>query len=150
MDYKYAKENYNKLRAEAMAQGKKFSLFDFKERKMVDRKEYLKAYYRDHCDKLIARSAEWTKKNLKRVYENRKKYYEKYPWLKFKNNAKARCNNKNCSDYKYYGAKGIRYEITDEELRLLWIKCNASEIKNPSLRRIELLKNYTYENCRFK
>jgi len=62
---------------------------------------------------------------------------------------KNRCTNKNIRDYKWYGAKGIKCLITEEELKELYIRDNAKDMKRPSIDREDSNKDYTFDNCRF-
>lgn len=60
-----------------------------------------------------------------------------------------RCNNPKRPAYKYYGAKGIKNEITIAELYYLWIRDHAHLMDCPSIDRIYSKQNYTLKNCRF-
>jgi hypothetical protein len=62
---------------------------------------------------------------------------------------KQRCTNQNQECYKYYGGRGIKCLITEEELKKLWKRDNASKMICPSIDRIENNGNYTVDNCRF-
>jgi len=71
------------------------------------------------------------------------------PGYKHWKSVRQRCNNKNASNYKYYGAKGIKTEITLEEINELYERDNAKEMKQAHLSRKDHNKNYTFENCFF-
>lgn len=60
-----------------------------------------------------------------------------------------RCNNKNCKDYKNYGARGIKCLITEEEISALMVRDNYWGLKKPSIDRKNNNGDYTFENCRF-
>jgi len=62
---------------------------------------------------------------------------------------KGRCNNKNHHAYKYYGGKGIKCLITEEELKKLWLRDKAYLMKKPSIDREDNDNNYCYDNCQF-
>lgn len=77
------------------------------------------------------------------------KYYRLNPWKKFFNKMNQRCNNPKCDSYKYYGGKGIRVRITENEIKKLWLRDKAYELTQPSLDRKDNTKDYTFENCQF-
>jgi hypothetical protein len=56
---------------------------------------------------------------------------------------------KDKNDYKYYGERGIQCLITEEEIKVLYEQHNASQMKRPSIDRIDNDGNYCVENCRF-
>lgn len=62
---------------------------------------------------------------------------------------KQRCNNPNSNNYIYYGMKGIKCLITVEEIKELWERDEAFNMKKPSIDRIDNDGNYEYSNCRF-
>lgn len=43
-------------------------------------------------------------------------YYKIKPWKKFYNKVNQRCNNPRCDKFKYYGGKGIKALLTEEEI----------------------------------
>lgn len=73
----------------------------------------------------------------------------KSPWLKHASNAKYRCNNPNDSKFKYYGGRGIKYLLTSDEIKRLWIRDKAYLMKQPSIDRKDNNGDYIYKNCRF-
>lgn len=82
-------------------------------------------------------------------YESNKKYRETHPWHRYYENAKQRCLNKNHKRYMYYGGKGIKLEITPYEIKQLWFRDNAKDMRKASIDRINPDGNYTFSNCRF-
>lgn len=63
---------------------------------------------------------------------------------------KYRCTNKNASDYKYYGFKGICVEYSSREYVSWWLR---ERVRFPhsakvSIDRIDHSKNYTFSNIR--
>lgn len=72
-------------------------------------------------------------------------------WLQTLQNIRGRCNAKNpeTKKFKYYAAKGIKCLITANELKALYIRDKASEMKKPSIDRINPKDHYTFENCRY-
>lgn len=84
---------------------------------------------------------------------NRKKYRlnykNKYPWMKSYFNARERCNNKTNNRYSFYGKKGIKFLLTKEEIKEIWVRDSAHLMKRPSIDRIDNNGDYTLENCQF-
>ncbi len=76
-------------------------------------------------------------------------YLKNNPWLVSYYALRARCNNKNCNAYKYYGKKGIKVLITKEQIKELWFRDKAYNMKRPSIDRRNNKNNYTFNNCRF-
>lgn len=76
-------------------------------------------------------------------------YRDKNPWVRFYVNAKQRCQNPKCPAYKWYGAKGVKFCLTLDEVKKLWFKYKAYELEHPSLDRRKSELDYTYDNCRF-
>jgi len=95
------------------------------------------------CDKAYKR------KNSKKIYENNARYVANNPWIKTLSHIIARCSNKKHYGYKYYGGRGIKCLITLEELKQLWFRDKAYEMKKPSIDRIDSKGNYTFSNCRY-
>ena len=83
----------------------------------------------------------------KNLLENIK--YDKFPWRKTLNDIKQRCENPKNPAYKYYGGRGIQNLITEEELKFLWFRDKAFELKRPSIDRINSDGNYEISNCRY-
>lgn len=83
----------------------------------------------------------------------RKKYAEKYkhlnPWIIVYHNAKQRCENQNHNRYQYYGGKGIKFLMTKNEIKQIYLRDQASKMKKPSFDRIDCNDNYIFKNCRF-
>ena len=82
-----------------------------------------------------------------------KKYYytvyKKFPWKEDLHQIKQSCNNSNNKAYKYYGGRGIKCLITEEEIKKLWYRDKAYKMKRPSIDRIDNDGNYEYNNCQF-
>lgn len=78
-----------------------------------------------------------------------KNHHEKYPWKQPFRDIKKRCNNPKNKFYKNYGGRGIKCSITEEEINFLWFRDNASEMKIPTIDRIDNDGDYELSNCRF-
>jgi len=76
-------------------------------------------------------------------------YRTKYPWRYILKNIKTRCTNPNREDYKTYGSRGIECRITEAEIKELWFRDKAYDMKKPSIDRIDNDWHYEYSNCRF-
>lgn len=92
-------------------------------------KHYQKEYRESH------------KKERKEYYKQIKKYT---PWKKILDGIKQRCNNPRVERYKNYGGRGIKCLITAEELKTLWFRDKAYEMKRPSIDRIDNDGNYCF------
>lgn len=66
------------------------------------------------------------------------------PWWKHYASVTRRCRYDH-----WYARKGIQCLITIEEVRILWVRHNAQEMKEPNLDRIDSSKGYFFDNCRF-
>lgn len=75
--------------------------------------------------------------------------YKQNPWLKTLSLIKDRCNNSRNHAYKRYGGRGINCLITAEELKELWFRDKAFEMKKPSIDRVDNNGNYELSNCRY-
>jgi hypothetical protein len=78
-----------------------------------------------------------------------KNYFKKHPWIKSFYHARRRCNNPKHEKYKYYGGKGIKCLLTSEEVKKLWFRDKAYEMKQPTLDRVNGKKHYEFSNCQF-
>jgi hypothetical protein len=78
-----------------------------------------------------------------------KKYKEKYPWKITLKNIKYRCTNPKDINYKNYGGRGIKCEITEDELKFLWFRDKAYDLDRPSIDRKENNGHYKLSNCRY-
>ncbi len=70
-------------------------------------------------------------------------------WKKTISGIKSRCTNKNSPSYPRYGGRGIKCLITESELKTLWIRDKANNLKRPSIDRIDNDGDYIFNNCRF-
>lgn len=90
-----------------------------------------------------------TKKFIEQENIRRKKYLKNNPWINHYRNAKARCNFKYATGYKFYGNRGIKFKMTIEAFKKLWFRDKAYLLKHPSIDRINPDGNYELYNCRF-
>ena len=76
-------------------------------------------------------------------------YHARKPWVRFVEYARRRTKDPNAKSYRWSGGKGIECRISAVEAEILWKRDRASEMKKPSLDRINPDAHYTLENCRF-
>jgi hypothetical protein len=77
------------------------------------------------------------------------KIYMTLPWVKTYRQIKQRVSDKKHVSYPFYGAKGIKLLITKDELRQLWFRDKASEMRRPTIDRIDKNGHYEISNCRY-
>jgi hypothetical protein len=89
-------------------------------------------------------------KNRLKILSQQKEQHKKFPWKSIWHDINKRCYNKNHSMYKYYGGKGIKNLFKSwDEIKTLWFRDKACEMKRPSIDRIDANENYCFNNCRF-
>ena len=71
------------------------------------------------------------------------------PWINSYNNAKQRCENPNNPNYPWWGAKDIKFLLSQEEMNLIWYRDGADYMKFPTIDRINKHGNYELDNCQF-
>jgi len=93
-------------------------------------------------------SSEVDQKRLKhRLYLRR--FRKQKPWMQSIDHAKQRCYNKKDCKYKYYGGRGIKVLLSNEEVEFIWNRDKAHLLKDPTIDRIDSNGNYEISNCRF-
>lgn len=83
-------------------------------------------------------------KDCKNTHKNL--YRKEYPWRKTLSALKQRCKN---MDDPRYGGKGIKALISEEEIKELWFRDKAYNLKEPSIDRLDSDGHYEFGNCRF-
>lgn len=91
-----------------------------------------KHYENNPVDPLIAR----------KHYED---YISKYPWKGTWSSINSRCNY----PIHHYWKKGIKNYLKKDDLKFLWFRDKAYNMKKPSIDRIDNDGHYTLENCRY-
>jgi hypothetical protein len=76
-------------------------------------------------------------------------YVDRNPWYNSYSSARQRCTNPKNPGYARYGGAGIRFMLTMEEVRSLWLRDGAMSMKRPTLDRIMSGGHYELSNCRF-
>lgn len=105
-----------------------------KECTSINNKGYRKRTFKFHRSKIIER-CKIRRKNL--------------PWIYILYGIRQRCENPKASGYSYYGGRGIRCLISEEEIKFLWFRDKAYLLKKPSIHRVNNDGNYCVENCKF-
>ena len=82
-------------------------------------------------------------------YETVKAYRARKPWARPREYARRRCNDPHHREYKGYGGRGIKFNLTMDEAERLFIRDQAHLLTKPSLDRIDPDGDYTFANCRF-
>lgn len=117
------------------------------------RREIGKIYYKQNKKQVNKKHNKYYKQNREKLLKlnkiRHKKHKAEFPWKYILKNIKDRCTNKNRSHYKYYGGRGIKCLITEEELKKLWFRDRAYKMEYPSLDRINNDGNYEVGNCQF-
>jgi len=72
-----------------------------------------------------------------------------YPWYKTWRGINTRCTNPKAVNWKRYGGRGIRNLLTCRDLKRLWFRDRAYELKRPSIDRINNDGDYCTTNCRY-
>jgi len=127
---------------------------------MRDRREYYKQnrrrcieYSRLWRENHPEYNREFAEKHQAKRLENSKRFYEKIKlserWKLHWKAAKYRCNNPNSTYYHCYGGRGIKFKLTLTEVKRIWFRDKAYDLKEPSIDRINNDGDYTVNNIRF-
>ena len=81
--------------------------------------------------------------------EARRKYRALNPWYSHLHGIQYRCSSVSPKDYKYYGSRGIKCFLRMKDVKELWFRDKAHEMKAPSVDRINPQGHYEKNNCRF-
>lgn len=96
---------------------------------------------------------EYQERFNKRHPGRRKQYQEKYntlnPWSANYSSAKNRCNNPKNTNFKRYGGRGIKFLMSLDDFKFIWIRDKAEEMLYPSIDRVDVNGDYVLSNCRF-
>ena len=89
--------------------------------------------------------------NLKKKYDKRAAWRKRNPWARYVEWARRRCNDSDpeSRNYPHYFAKGITCSLTANELKAVWERDGAANMKRPSLDRIDPERGYDLFNVRF-
>lgn len=116
---------------------------------LIKRKEYKQAYYIKHKEEILLKRKRYQKENKDFIKNRRMLRKVNYPWRKAWSAAKQRCTNPNDGKYYRYGARGIKFLLSKEDIKKLWFKHKAWLLKRASLDRKDNDGDYTFKNCQF-
>ena len=124
-------------------------------------KERIKKYYEANKEKrrrylelnrkrTNLRHKEYCQRNKEKIKAWEKEYGKKYrksrlPWERTMKRIQTRCSPKGL----YFKKWKIKNRISKEELKILWFRDKAYLMKKPSIDRIDGLRDYTFDNCRY-
>lgn len=86
----------------------------------------------------------WVKNNPEKVKKSSRDWKIRNPWVQSYHNAKSRCT----PGGKYYN-RGIKFLMSMEDFKYLWIRDSAIFMNRPSIDRIKTDGDYILSNCKF-
>jgi len=108
-----------------------------------------KQYREEHKEELKNKRDKNYKINKISINKKQREKRKLSPWAFTLYDIRKRCNNPNSEFYYCYGGRGIRCQITSNELKELWFRDKTYEMKQPSIDRIDNDGDYTFNNCRY-
>ena len=74
----------------------------------------------------------------------------KNPWFKYWQHARRRCQDPKHAYFHRYGGRGIKFNLLLNDVKYLWLRDLASNMREPSLGRIDSDGDYNIYNCAFE
>jgi hypothetical protein len=108
-----------------------------------------KLYYQHNAEKIKKNRRLYKIQNKELIKQRERNDRKNNPWKYTLYYIKKRCSITTNHAYKDYGGRGIKCFITQEELKHLWFRDKAYNMKKPSIDRINNDSNYCLENCRY-
>ena len=100
-------------------------------------------------DKIVAYRKKYNKENAEKVNKANKDWRDKHKWIVTFWLINRRCSDKDNERYHRYGGRGIKCNISEEELKELWFRDKAYFMKRPTIDRINNDGHYELHNCRY-
>jgi hypothetical protein len=148
----------DRIKTSSAATKKRWDANLSEERKQVLR-DRAKAWYYANKDRIkaspkrgknrLAWQREYNKQHREQVLAAKTAFRAAKPWYQSWENAKQRCTNTNNPNYKNYGGRGIRFNLSQDDFAFLWQRDNAAAMIKPSIDRIDSDGDYHLANCRF-
>ncbi len=114
----------------------------------MDKIEYMKKWRKANAEKLALDKKTFYLKNKVRMnarnYELKKEQYKTCPWLKTLLSIRNRLNPK-----RTYASLGVKNLLSAEDLKFMWHRDKAYEMKKPSIDRVDGFGHYVLSNCRY-
>jgi hypothetical protein len=113
--------------------------------------KYWKKWYKANKNAYNKNKRTYYKQNKEDICFKAKIYRKNNPWAKKWATIDSRCNgNTGSESIKYYLEKGIKNLLTFNNLKYLWFRDKAYNMRKPSIHRKNRNKDYTMQNCEFK
>lgn len=122
---------------------------EYEARWREENKGYQKKWSKQNRKKCRAYVKKWREKNKAHCAIKMKERRDRFPWENHFYMAKQRCENKKNHKYPRYGGRGIKFKLTITQIKSVWFRDNASELRRPSIDRIDNNGNYELSNIRF-
>jgi hypothetical protein len=88
------------------------------------------------------------KNRIKLAFQQRN-YIKRNPWMTSYTSAKQRCTNPKNEKYHRYGGRDIKFLLTIDEIKHLWFRDKAYNLKKASIDREDNDGDYILQNCHF-
>ena len=121
----------------------------YREKNKEELKQKKHEYYLKNRERISQIGRNWWKNNKSEGKKIREKYRKTNPWMTHFWTARQRCTKSYHPAYHRYGGRGILFKLTMDEVKFLWFKNKAFQMKKPTIDRINNDGNYELTNCCF-
>lgn len=90
---------------------------------------------------------EWRSKNRDKIRGYMKKYFKNNPWMYHLELSRGRC--KNNPYYNGENGRKVLNTLTRDQIKFIWFRDVAWNLKKPSINRINTEGCYSLDNCEF-